>query len=440
MTGESSSRARLLASSGAQVLLVGVLAGILLPTVVLMTVFLLDEHIAVRGQLLRGALLVGAEIALVLGVLFGIGTITAPASRWTGGRAGRVLWAQVILVLGTVLLIGGQAVNEAGRLRLEDQLPFGVLFGVPYALVAAMLLRHRWTALGAVVVTAALIVSGVIATLPPQSLNGRLAETGTSRSAMLSTSVTGYETDTAANWTELRLRPVGGAGSYHHVELIGCEVTETGECYWVNPGYRLDKFTSTVDSPGLTYYRGTSKHGYVRVLSGNRQLQVYGSLEESQELLRTVALTAREATEQERSRFNTSKGNFLYWFDLAGWEPDWMNTHMLQFKPTDPRLGPNGRTITVRTVPGQPCPELGCEREEPGLLFRTAPDGGPIYWLTRDGHTIQATGGAGVDRSVLRTAILGVRPASDAEVSQRMGPAIPRHPLERLRDWSRRPL
>ncbi|MGW0515958.1 hypothetical protein [Crossiella sp. NPDC003009] len=253
--------------------------------------------ISVLGALFGGGLpALGMTVAAALAgfaILYGAAAL-APGESWLGGsRVGRCCWAVLVGGFGGLgWWLGWAVTNELGL--AVSRPPLGLLAGaVPFVLVAGLLLRGWYLAVGSLAVTVALggwLLAGLAALPPdPAEVSRRLAATSVDRTQLFATELPGYRIRRdSAGW---RLAPPGEPRGAKDVEVTA-----------VPPGTATEACAASLecaeDAPGLRYQRTAGQHGYVHQRE-RLAVRVLGSLGVDRKLLREAALAARPATDAE---------------------------------------------------------------------------------------------------------------------------------------------
>ncbi|MBB4679633.1 hypothetical protein [Crossiella cryophila] len=281
---------RLLAHTLVQVLTAGVVGavGVIFGlSVVVASVLLLGP----AGALV-GLVVVPAGIAL----LYLMATLTPAASALTDTRTGRICWSALVGGVGGlgwwVSVTVSEGVLSTGRTGL-------LLGGVPFALVAGLLLRRWYLSLGFLALTLAIAYGflHILAAAGPDLTepDRRLAAARHTRAELTITDLPGYHRTLGdRGW---QLTPVDPAANQpeHRLSIIGRENWDPGSCAaQLRAGGPMRE--CVLEAPGLEYRRGENWHEY-RV-DGVRAA-VRGGLGVTREVLRAAASRARGVTDAE---------------------------------------------------------------------------------------------------------------------------------------------
>jgi hypothetical protein len=376
---------------------------------------------------------------LLLRVIAGATPAAMPLGR-TGG--GRWLWALLVAVGGTVVLATGWSVLD------HVTHPGGALLalaGVPYALVAGLLLSGRRPRVTAAAILVALAVAGSVAlrNTGPDEVELRLTAAGIDRTALRVVEVPGYRPAGDAYGKRLGSRafvPVDLSTippyRYADVAVLSrppCQDVATG------PSGRLDYTSCTAEADGLFYRQGSGIHGF-EVRRGALTVVVSGPLEVDREVLRTGARTARPTTAADRAALHRPDEKDLWTADLPGFRLDPILADGVHFEPVGRGGGADSMVIMLGTGGPDFCARVRCETEAGGLTYRPstisrAPEDYQGYQLRQGPATIQVTGGANVDRARLRAAVLAARPPTDREIVRALPAVQRRDPVARWRSW-----
>src|SRR5262249_25528017 len=137
---------------------------------------------------LAGALAVPAYLIVVIRVTREVSVLGA-----TGGR--RVLWALLVTVVGTAGWAIGWSVTRVGGLGISRNMLLTLLLGgVPFALVAGLLVRGWQVSVAALGLSVVLIGAGVVVLRheSPGELDARLAASGVHRETAYAVAIPGY--------------------------------------------------------------------------------------------------------------------------------------------------------------------------------------------------------------------------------------------------------
>ncbi|MEW9547155.1 hypothetical protein [Nonomuraea sp. NPDC050783] len=404
-----------------------------------------------RMEALAAVVLVAAS--LVLACLILVVSRTRTASRLGAGGGRRVVWALLVLCGGTAgWALGWAATDVAGLGVSRSPLLAALLGGVPFALVAGMLLRGRRFGLTALALSVAL--AGVAVVLlrreSPDEFPARLAAAGVRGETAYVVAIPGY-------------RPVDdrgygkglGSGGFlpadpkaippdRHVTITAHDRLVPGErmCGQRNAQDSLLTWGSCeVEPDGLVYRHNEIQHGY-QVRAGRRHVTVIGTPAVDRGLLRAAARGLHLATARELGGSGLEQTGDYYAARIPGYrgQPAGAPPGMI-YAPAD-RTGNGARTVMVTLYVTYAAGEDVC--------FDTvacAPDaGGLTYVRRRDTHgyvirrgqvNVRVEGGLRTGRALLRQAALDARPATEEELRRALPPPEPHGPVERFRHWLR---
>lgn len=394
------------------------------------------------------ALLTVAAVALTIAVvaLYAAVTATREVAALGATAAGRVVWALLVAAGGTVGWLLGWAVSDSAGLGTggSSALTF-LLGGVPFALVAGLLLRPwplRLAALGLIVLT---VAAGLVVLHrePPGELDERLLAAGRAHQLAYVVAIPGYRS------TEPRDYGHGlGDGGFVPTDpaAIPADLYITITAYdRLDPGgdmcgqptaldSRLRFGYCATESGGLVYRYSDLEQGY-QVKVGTEYVTVVGTPAVDRALLRAAATSLRPTTVPELP------GIDVYAATIPGYvgQPTGIPPGMMYY-PAD-HLGSGAQSVAVTlyvTFAGEdPCfGTVECTPDGPGLIYvRTEDQHG--YVMHRGQVDVRVMGGLHVDRALLRQAVQAARPATDAEL-RRVLPELPSHgPLGRFAQWLR---
>lgn len=196
------------------------------------------------GFFLHSAVLVGIGMIGPFAVLYLVGTFTSRGSPWTATPLRRLGWAALVTVLGVVGAVFYDAVVESsGPAKPPSWLALPA-FGLPFALVAAMLAHGLAVRLVAGAVTVAAVAFGVWlpTTMPPDDAASRIAHAGVPGDVLLIATPEGYDfprltvTDGQAVLDYTRSGPTGALDAYPRLVVRPATVPEAS----AEPVYRHD--------------------------------------------------------------------------------------------------------------------------------------------------------------------------------------------------------
>ncbi|GLW91211.1 hypothetical protein Aglo03_20270 [Actinokineospora globicatena] len=369
---------------------------------------------------------------LLVALLMAVARVAPEASLLTRTRGGRLFWGVAVGGAGFGLwLLAWQVSDEAG-LGFSK---FPLLSVVPFTLVAGVLLRRWYLALGflAVSVTLALVLLHALAAALPSDVDQRLAAAQLARESIVVTSVPGYHAlPQLKSW---QLEP-DGADPYPpspYVTLYSLVDTPGPDCAFDESDSRFPAvLTCTAERPGLAYIDGAAvTNAYIHRVAGT-QLLLTAPKYVDRAVLRDAILAAR-ATDPPGT-FTTT---------IPGYTVESANPSGTSFIPDDRTLLPGSGTIQVHTRPAptsDDCPST-CERETPTLRYER--DAYIHQYVLRTGPLeIIVQGGLAVPRDTLRTATQTAHPATDDDLRLILPPAPPSRtqshsPLESIRSLAR---
>ncbi|WP_432974385.1 hypothetical protein [Dactylosporangium sp. CA-233914] len=390
---------------------------------------------------------------VVVAALTGVVTVTRDASPLGRTVVGRVFWAVLVAVFGTIGWVAGWAVTDAVGPRVSDSHELWVLFGgVSFALTAALFVRGwavRTAAAGTVVM---LLAAGLVALRrdPGEDLDARLRAAGLSRDTAYVVAIPGYAPD----------RDFGhglGVGSFRpadpakippdrYISITATDQAMTGEqlCGQVTAqDSRLAWGDCTVEDGGLVYRHNEIQHGY-QVTAGRYYVTVLGTPGVSHDALRAAVTSLHPATAAELGPAGASLTD-VYAATVPGYtgQPMGIPPGML-YAPSD-LTGGGALSVGIELrVSGARSGDLcfgtdECAADGPDLTyFRRHEQQG--YVMHRGSVDVAVLGGLRVDRALLRQAVLDARPATDDELRRGLSVAPPRAPstgLDRFRQWLR---
>lgn len=400
------------------------------------------------GAVVIAALACAAIVAAYLWLVIGM---TAQVSFLGATAARRALWVLLMFGFGTALWWLGWAVSDEAELGISTSGPLTlVLGGVPFALVAEMLLFGRILRLTAVAALVGIAAFGLIALKQsgPDEVTLRLQYVGRDRATAFVVEIPGYRPVDNAYGDRL------GADTFvpynpdaippkRYVTIVAQETTVApgGKCgEAVLDDSTLATAECTVEPDGLVYRRGVLEHGY-QVRRGDVVVVVAGTLAVDRELLRNAALTLRPASAAELPTVEQTGRYFVA--DVPGYRaaPTGMPPGV-SYKPADPSAEPRSVYISLHAVRASfedfedVCFRAECVSESDGLTYVRGEDTHG-YVLRRGDVNVHAMGGVSVDRALLRQVALTARPATDAELLRALPPVPSASWLQRLRSWLR---
>ncbi|MFF5232792.1 hypothetical protein [Dactylosporangium sp. NPDC000521] len=395
------------------------------------------------GLVVGGAVVAGTFLL----VLWLIVKATAPASVLGGTTGRQVWWVLLVLGFGVALWGFGWALTDEAGLGVSRNGALTLLCsGIPFALVAGVLLRGwpiRLTAAGTLV---ALVAAGLVAlarsapALPPVaalpddppyvvSIPG-YRPTDPSFGGVVGTR-TFTPTDPAAIPQLRWITVVAYARQY--------AVTDPGPCGETAYDSSLRIAECTAEPDGWVYRRGVVEHGY-QITSGQTLVVVAGPHVVDRQVLRAAAATVHPASPAELTAlsFEEQQGIFFasspgYILRKQGIPPG------VRLEPSDPAASPQSVVIDVFSdLSEDTCGAATCTSEPGGLLYRRTEDTHG-YVIARGHANVYAMGGLRVDKALLRQAALDARPATEDELRRSLPPPPPlsKNAMSRLRDWLR---
>jgi hypothetical protein len=413
-TKESTTRSPVLGA----LLLVGAAAGIgalVLPYG--FTYFMIAGWADGNGAALGAGLLL---FAVVTALLVGAASLVPDASHLTRTMGGRVGWALIVTVAGTITwMLALSAYFEDATMAM----PFSA---VPYALVAGLLLRQWYFKVVAMALVVALGVG--LHTAPtatpaePNELDARLAAANLDRGQVFVAHIPGYHR-VPQQWAMAPDDPQSVPPD-RHLTLYAYPDDPTGDCQPHPNDTTFVDSPCTVERPGLTYTVGVTSHQYFH-RKGTLLLRTVGTLAVDRDILRDAALTARPATEPG-----------IYTTDIDGYEASLTGPPpSMLFLPKDKTQVPLAKHVEVYASPvpeagtcaafqnsGAPSPYLECVAESPDLHYQRMADK-HLYFAQHGAMEVRVTGGLGVDRNLLRDAAVNARLATDDELMTILPPA-----------------
>ncbi|WP_433553966.1 hypothetical protein ACQP08_12945 [Micromonospora zamorensis] len=390
-----------------------------------------------------GAVLVGLLVVVVLGVgLLRLIARSTASVTVLGTRPG--LWALLVLVGGLALArLAWRWTDEVGLGVSSDATLTLLLGGVPYVLVAGLLLRGWRPRLAAGLALVGLLGLGLVALARsgPDEVTERLRYATQDRRTAYVVEVPGYRPVDSAYGGALgggEFAPADPAAvpPARHVNVIAGPVVgdARGECGQPHLDSAPTVESCATESGGAVYLRGVVEHGY-QVIRGDRGVVVLGSLAVDRDLLRRATRTLRPATAVDLP--TEERPADLFVVDLPGYRAQPLGIPPgVGYAPADHTGGAASVRVALHvTFAGQdPCFQATCTSEGAGLTYVRREDS-HAYVLRRGDVDVGVTGGVSVDRSLLRDAALAARPASEDELLRALPPPPDRDLLDRLRAW-----
>jgi hypothetical protein len=380
---------------------------------------------AMTGGIPFGVLTAFLLAAAGIGLLVAVASIAPEASWLTQTMRGRTCWAVLVGGLGTAGLLLSWNISEAAGLGLGRHmlvwLPLGT---VPFALVAGLLLRRWYLAVGSLalcVASAVWLLNALAATLPEQTeANARVQAAGRDRSEFVVTQIPGYHAVRQVGAWQLEPDDPAAIPPPRYITLYTSLDDPTPDCEFNPRDSELQGFPCTVERPGLTYIKAVAAHGYF-LRTGSTLLQIVGSPAVDQTMLRDAVLRAAPSADPA-----------FYTVDIPGYTS--MKTGIRQgisFQFADQTQIPAARYVELAVTKGSTAGQcavfehsgyLECVGERPDLFYRRLTDK-HVYLHQRGGVEVRVLGGLGVDRNLLRDAALAARPATDEELLTMLPPA-----------------
>ncbi|MFC5004795.1 hypothetical protein ACFPIJ_44085 [Dactylosporangium cerinum] len=369
--------------------------------------------------------------------------MTAAGSPLAGATGRKVAW--VLLGAGFAAALGGLGLASTGGPGLVL-----VSGGAVVVVVAGVLLRGwraRLTALGAVVVLAATGLT-VFAQSGPSELADRLAHADppVQRDLLYVVSIPGYHPLDTRYGDDVGIRqfmPVDPAAvpAARRITVLSYAreyaYKDPGPCGETARDSELQSTECTVEPDGWIYRSGVVAHGY-QVVVGKEIVVVAGTLAVDRQVLRATAGKVRPATPAELASLGFP-GEELFTAEAPGYVPSAIGMpHGVQLQPSDPAAAPLSVMIDVYVdFSEQPCGGFAtCTPDTDGLQYRRVEDTHG-YVVRRGNLNVYAMGGVGVDKALLRQAVLNARPVTDAELLRSLPPVPRKGLLDRLRAWLR---
>jgi hypothetical protein len=383
---------------------------------------------------------------LLIAALWAVVRATSQVTRLGGSGPGRVVWALLVGVVGAALWALGWAVaDEAGLGVSGSPVLATVLSGVPFLLVAAMLLRGWQLNASAVLALLGVTAYGAVALRDsgPDELTLRLRHAGLDRATALVTEIPGYLP------TEPRYGGRAGSGTFlpenpaavpaeRYVTIVAYRVLVPGMsgCGPTAQDSHLYLAVCSAEPGGLLYRRGATQHGY-QVRKGAFTVEVVGTLAVDRKVLRGAVATLRLAKPPEGGTGNPAEA--IFEADVPGYRGQPTGVPPGTIYSTADHTGGAGRVAIAmradRINADGVCWEAECVQDGGMTYFRRADEHG--YLQRRGDVDLIVSGGISIDRAVLREAIQTVRPATDQELMHALPPPPPGSVLDRLRTWLR---
>ncbi|MBL7522530.1 hypothetical protein I6A84_31705 [Frankia sp. CNm7] len=403
------------------------------------------------GALGLGVGLLGFLAALAGFLMVITATRAASVLGGTGGR--RALWALLVAGVGTAGWVLGWAVTDVAGLGVSrDPLLAALLGGVPFALVAGLLLLRGWPfSVGALTLSVALVAAGVVVLRqePSDELDARLVTAGIYRETSYVVAIPGYLPVGGRDYGD---RLGGGSFGPEDPGLVPPDLFITitayprdvlGEQMCGQPtayDSRLTWGACTVEEDGLVYRHNEVAHGY-QVPIDDRFVTVVGTPAVDHDLLRAAASSLHPAGADELVGAQVEAGAHYaaqvpgYVGQVTGPSPG------VTYTPAD-RAGNGARSVAITLYVSYAAGEDICFR----TTECTPRDAGLTYVRDEDTHgyvirrgdvNVRVLGGPQVAKELLRQATLTARPATDEELRRILPPPRPHGRLERLRHWLR---
>mgnify|MGYP001259221190 CR=1 FL=1 len=407
----------------------------------LLVVLLFADNTGVLAAVLL-ALAVG-----FVGLLWLTVRLTAPASVLGGTGPRQLGWALLVFGAGTVLWGFGWALTDEAGLGISGDRGLRLLCGgLPYVLVAGLLLRgwRRRLAAGTLLVVVLGFGLVALARSGPSELALRLQHAGIQRELVYVVAIPGYRPVDPAYGGRLGTRTFvpedeSAIPPLRLIKIVAYRqtVAAPAPCGATALDSALRIADCTIEPDGLVYRRGVIEHGY-QLPMDDVLVEVSAPHTVDRRALREAVATLRRLTAKERAAFDHDADD-LYTADVPGYR-----TRMLgmppgtMLEPIDPAAYPQGVHIDVYADWSEdPCAlAVECTMDRDGLWYRRFADRHG-YAVRRGEVTVYAPGGLGVDRALLRTVILDARPASDDELLRALPPPPSTGGLDQLRRWLR---
>lgn len=379
------------------------------------------------GGGLSGLVVAGGVYALLFaGVLAGVSLLGRDESWLTGHWGGRVLWGLLVGGIGIGLwVLAWRISDEAGLGFSRSSSVWVPLTAVPFAVVAGLLLRRWYLALGALVAfagTCAFLLHALAATVPSE-LHDRLAAASgyVQRESFLVARVPGYHPLPDQHFWQLVPDERGAYTASVDVRLSwepdkanipDCDPYLTYE----------DAPTCEVERPGLSYLLEKDRHTYYHRAFGQRFV------------LSGPTLVDRAALREAMLAVRPGEGESTYVTTVPEYTLEGVSPMGAGFSPNDKTVLPGARNILFRTGPQANEGEdfshpVQQEVESPVLRYERFTNEHRYVRLV-NGVELSVKGGMAVSRDVLRTAALDARPATDDELLEVL-PPVPRSQKDR---------
>lgn len=393
-----------------------------------------------------------AGVSTVLAYLILVITATRAASALgtTGGR--RVLWALLVLGLGTAGWALGWAVTDIAGLGVSrDPMLTFLLGGVPFALVAGLLLRGWQFNAAALGLTVVLAGAGAVVLRheTPDEFEARLTANDVHRETAYAVAIPGYVPNDDLDYGNglggggFRIQDQDAVPPDRYLTITAYDRVGASEQMCGQPtaqDSRLRWGRCVIEPDGLVYRHNEIEHGY-QVPVGRRYVTVVGTPAVDRDLLRAAASSLRPATAAELGG-NQAQAGGIYAATVPGYVGQATGTPPgMVYAPAD-RTGNGVQSVAISLYVTY--------ADGDSICFRTVecvPDGHGLtyvrnedthgYAVGRDRMNVRVLGGLRVDRSLLRQAALDARPATDEELRRALPPLEPREPIDHLRRWLR---
>jgi hypothetical protein len=388
-----------------------------------------------------GALVGLVVSAALLGVIITATRAVSPLGA-TGGR--RVVWVLAVLGGGTALgLLGWAVSSEAG----VDGGALPLLGGIPYALVAGLLLRRWQSVLTSGLVLSVIVVAGAVLLRQsgPDELTSRLTAANVERSRAYVVEIPGYRPVEKAYGDRLGadgFQPVDPAAipPEKFVSVVayrGPFVPGTGVCGTTAPDSDLGTADCVREKDGWVYRKGVVHHGY-QVRRGAAEVVVAGTFGVDRAVLRRAAATLRPASKGERT---TDDAREIYAVTLPGYRGQETGIpNGMMYQPASGTSGAQSVSVTLRAdlaTVADLCLEADCSPAVDGLTYIRREHSHGFLRPRPGGVVVSVDGGILADTGRLRRATLDARLATDEELLRALPPAPAAGALDRWRRWLR---
>jgi hypothetical protein len=392
------------------------------------------------------AILVSA--VLLLAYLIAVAAATRTVSVLGGTSGLRVLWALLVLTLGSVgWLLGWIVSDEVGLGISHNALLTLLLGGVPFALVAGLFLsgwRYRSVAAGVIVL---LMVAGIVALRRPApgELDTRLALAGMTRETSYAVAIPGYRPDQGRDFGHgfggASFSPVDPAAvpPDRLITLTAYDEVVPSEQMCGQPSVRDPRLgwgSCAVEADGLVYRSNELVHGYL-IREGAVWVAVDGTPAVDRDALRAAARSLHPATAEELH--GRPQNGELYAATIPGYVQQEGSVDV--YEPVD-GTGSGARSVSIQLSVAYAGGDTLCMPPA-----ECTPDGNDLtyvrkedmhgYVARRGKFDVTVMGGMRVDRALLRQAAVAARPATDAELSRVVPPLRPSRPVDYLRQLLR---